>query len=325
MVFQKKSTYPFNKSVNFVKYMINNIDVMLCIIKMKRRSYNHFLVFVVFVMTFIYVVRVINFKNDRKSFKRSIEEEHHYCSIDNYFVNHKNEFKNLDMEIGAEDKSPQYKLIKEHVKDIGGYYVDIGSNRGDFTQSLLHFDPVAAVDTYDVIEKFVDRVRDRFNKYNVNAKHLAMTDGKSPDIIEIKGKASWKNDKTFFTGASSLVRNKEHNTVIASVKTSSIDNEYFKTNVNIDFLKIDTEGNDARVLHGAYHMLKSKRIGFIFFENNKMQLEIGDNLFKSIQFMNQFDYQCYLFGSKRSIHLNSLCENNYIFSSLMTLNIYCEP
>lgn len=296
---------------------------------MKRRHlslYNNFIVFAAFFLIFIYVLRIINF-NDKKIRKslNIIKEENNFCNMDNYFVNHKNEFKNLDMEIGAEDKSPQYKLIGEHVKTTGGYFVDIGTNRGDFTNSLLHFDRYANVDAYDVIKKFVDKVSTRFKDYNVFANHLAMTDGKSPDVIEIKGKASWKNDNSFFTGASSLVRNNEHNTVIERVKTSSIDNEYFETDVKIDFLKIDTEGNDARVLHGAEMMLQNKRIKFIFFENNKMQLAIGDNLFKTVQYMNRFAYECYLFGSKKSIQLNDLCENNDIFSTLMTLNIYCEP
>ncbi len=41
----------------------------------------------------------------------------------------------------------------------------------------------------------------------------------------------------------------------------------------IDVLKIDTEGADTWVLEGAQELLRQKRIGNVFFEENKSRME----------------------------------------------------
>lgn len=246
------------------------------------------------------------------------------CIKDDYFKLNKREFINLDMEKDNEKITPQYQLIKKVVDPNSSFFVDVGVNRGDFTNVLLKFAPNAKVDAFDVIQKFVDNVNLRFvDNGNVNVMHYAMTDGSDPGYVDIKGMSSWNNDASFHTGASILTRNKDHKTVLERVKTSTLDSFYFKKMKRINFLKIDTEGFDARVLHGANSLLKYHLVDFVFFENNKMQREIGDSLFKTVQFMDGHGYRCYLFGSKHSVFLNDLCETNDIFQSDITTNVYC--
>ena len=69
---------------------------------------------------------------------------------------------------------------------------------------------------------------------------------------------------------------------LIKVKTTTIDSYCKKNNVeSIDILKIDVQGNELKVLHGAKRMLKEKRVKLIFTEisiapNYKEQSEIDE-------------------------------------------------
>lgn len=286
----------------------------------ERKTIQIFIVVLVVVMIYLYKQK--NKSTDKRFFRESVFKTFR-CKEEDYFQKHVDEFRNLDME-NDKKVTPQYNLIRNEASLGTKYFVDIGVNRGDFTNVLLSFNPDAVVDCYDVIGKFVDNVKRRFTGKNVFGYHLAMTDGTGPGEIEIRGAGDWKSDKSYHTGASVLTRDKNHNVILETVKTSSLDNVYFETNVVIDFLKIDTEGFDARVLHGGEKMFRSRRIKFVFFEVNKMQLEIGDNLFDTTKFMQSLGYNCFLMGSKQSIYLNDLCRQSELFDSVVTLNAFCK-
>lgn len=93
----------------------------------------------------------------------------------------------------------------------------------------------------------------------------------------------------------------------------------------IDFLKVDTEGFDARVLHGAESLLRNHKLKFIFWESNVMQSQVGDTLYDTVQYLKSLGYASYLFGSEYSIPLNDKCKESALFASTDTANVYSTP
>ena len=79
----------------------------------------------------------------------------------------------------------------------------------------------------------------------------------------------------------------------------------------IHILKIDTEGNDARVLLGASELLESRRIDVLIFEYGFFWLGVADpavfNLENTVEFLASFGYVSYLLTDSHAIRLDGAC------------------
>ena len=63
----------------------------------------------------------------------------------------------------------------------------------------------------------------------------------------------------------------------------------------IDYLKIDTEGSEFKILRGAEKLLKEKKIFFIQFEYGLSELDDNIPSFQKISnFLRSFDYEEFL-------------------------------
>lgn len=80
-----------------------------------------------------------------------------------------------------------------------------------------------------------------------------------------------------------------------SVPTSTLDAELERRGItHVDFLKIDTEGFDYRVLKGAANALRSQQIGLVQFEYNTPWAFAGDTLFACRHFLVEAGYEVFL-------------------------------
>jgi hypothetical protein len=82
------------------------------------------------------------------------------------------------------------------------------------------------------------------------------------------------------------------NTTLVSLTT--LDEEFWNADVQIDYLKIDTEGYDLKVLLGAERLLTEGRIRFIQFEYNSQWLATGSTLRVAIDYLGQFGYEVFV-------------------------------
>jgi Methyltransferase FkbM domain len=79
------------------------------------------------------------------------------------------------------------------------------------------------------------------------------------------------------------------------VQMSTIDLELDRLGLGqVDFLKIDTEGYDLRVLVGAASRLQRGDIGVVQFEYNKPWREAGSTLAAAYQLLEKHGYSVYL-------------------------------
>jgi FkbM family methyltransferase len=89
----------------------------------------------------------------------------------------------------------------------------------------------------------------------------------------------------------------------------------------IDFLKIDAEGYDMRVIAGAKNLLEQQRIGALQFEYNRAWQLAGDTLYSAIQFLRGFGYDVYVLKRDGLYTLNyALYEEYFEYSNFVALS-----
>lgn len=96
----------------------------------------------------------------------------------------------------------------------------------------------------------------------------------------------------------------------------------------IDFLKIDVEGAEYKVLNGAGELLKEKRIKYLLFEVNKNIKDYGKSKKYVFDMLNKFGYRIYKFVDGKNNFIEKLENSDLLsdetrnyFASLKSLNI----
>mgnify|MGYP006155473023 CR=1 FL=1 len=99
----------------------------------------------------------------------------------------------------------------------------------------------------------------------------------------------YKQNKTF----SSL----ESVNQIYNVKTLSLDNYFFKKRISIDFCKIDTQGEEKKILIGMQKLLKKKKIKLLKIELQFKELykNCGSNYLDIINYLKSINYDLITF------------------------------
>jgi hypothetical protein len=82
------------------------------------------------------------------------------------------------------------------------------------------------------------------------------------------------------------------------VALTTVDVEVQKRSIAwLDFLKIDCEGYDLHVIHGAREVLSQQRVGIVQFEYNAPWAEAGSTLAAALRFLSDCNYDVYLLKS----------------------------
>jgi hypothetical protein len=81
------------------------------------------------------------------------------------------------------------------------------------------------------------------------------------------------------------------------VQVVSLDEMFLDLDFNVDFLKIDAEGYDLKVLKGAESLLRRRRIRFIQFEYIWYWLGVGSSLKEAIRFLEDVGFDLLLIRS----------------------------
>ena len=72
----------------------------------------------------------------------------------------------------------------------------------------------------------------------------------------------------------------------------------------VDFLKIDCEGFDFKVISGASEQLKAQQVGILQFEYNFMWIKAGSTLKAAFDFLLSCNYEVYLLNDKGLSHFD---------------------
>lgn len=162
------------------------------------------------------------------------------------------------------------KILPKLVQNVDPIFFDIGANEGDLTKLLNIKFPRAIIYSFEPLPKNFQRLT-QTKLPNVKYYNLAL--GAQKETLELYDRADL--DGSAHASLYKEVISEIHKKDLISVKVpiETLDNIAIQEGIEfIDYLKIDTEGNDLNVLRGASLMLEKKAIGCIHFEFNEMNI-----------------------------------------------------
>lgn len=165
--------------------------------------------------------------------------------------------------------------------------IDVGCNTGEFTEAVFDINPSIKVIAFDLHNDLSKILNNKFAKRDFSFKNIALSD---------------------FNGRANIIKNSNRDrkahlsrfnskNIEDSVQVNTLDfftNSF--TNMSIQILKIDTEGNDYKVLVGAKKTLK--KVDLVIFEIMYKTLEIGIYPDDFIKYLKQFNF-CYFYRSTK--------------------------
>jgi len=182
--------------------------------------------------------------------------------------------------------------------------IDVGCNVGEFSELVFNCNDRSIIHAFDLHENLSPILDKKFKKYHFDFSQIALSNysGKSGIV------SNAKNDrKAFITKKSNL----------KSIKVNKLDNILKKFNYSsVAVIKIDTEGNDYKVLLGAEKILRITDL--VIFEVMFKILEYGDTPQDAINFLKSLDFR-YFYRSTKYFGLVPI--SNIKPHEIMTQNI----
>lgn len=213
-------------------------------------------------------------------------------------------------------------ILKPNIKIDKPVFFDIGANNGQYSKILLDVFPDAHFflfepnsNTFKVLQNNMDSMNMNINIYNLG---LGEKEGKS--VIYTYEYDSASAHATLYKEVLIELRGQK-NVMELDSKIITLDG-FCKKNkiIHIDFIKIDTEGNELNVLKGAGAMLKNKTIDFIQFEFNEMNVYSRTFLKDFYDILTHYDF--YRLDSRKIIPLNKYNPFNeiFLFQNIVAVN-----
>jgi FkbM family methyltransferase len=153
-------------------------------------------------------------------------------------------------------------MIKDSVDCIASFlpddytFIDVGSNTGLLTKMILDIKPnYKSIHMFEPIPEYYDECVSKFDKYdNITINNIGIGDKKESLKIKID------NDNLGYN------KIEEDGSFDINLITFTEYAELNKIN-DVDFIKIDTEGYDIKVMQGMYEWLsKRTKLPYIYFE-----------------------------------------------------------
>mgnify|MGYP001220793098 CR=1 FL=1 len=201
---------------------------------------------------------------------------------------------------------------KKFLKSIFGkkkiFYIDIGTNEGNFLEYLSDIFKFKKIICFEPIYSLAKKLENNFNKKNIEINNLALSDKSSVRKFyeyKISSQSSLYKQNDIFKSLKSLEK-------ISKVKTITFD-QMFKKKSKIDFCKIDVQGEELKILKGMKNNLKSRNIKLIKIEIAFVERYLGvkSNFFDIIFYLVNFNY-----------HLISISKIKYKDDKILFMDAY---
>ena len=169
-------------------------------------------------------------------------------------------------------------------------FVDVGANKGEWTEYFLkRANANASGFLFEPSSEAFSFLERTFGDSGLNILNLAVGehDGK---VLFVEEPDCGRTSSVIETHASSDIAPRE-------VSICSLDSFFFNGDTMIDYLKIDAEGYDFKILLGAKKLLGEHRIRFVQFEYNMNWVGAGHSLKQAISYMADFGYDIFVIRS----------------------------
>jgi len=184
----------------------------------------------------------------------------------------------------------ELKIIKTVIKE-GDVVFDVGANVGNWSKNVLAVCPKVKIYAFEPIPSIYSLLMKKFNNYKFFAYNIAFSSCAGNKEFYFYPKDSAKSgfyDREILRNVCSLVPRK----IVVKVDTLSTFCE--RNNIiKIDFLKIDTEGEELHVLLGAKDLLEKNNISIIQFEYGGCYKDSGTTLREVYDLLSSFGYSLF--------------------------------
>lgn len=198
-----------------------------------------------------------------------------------------------------------------------GIVFDVGANVGEWSSTVLKYSPEAKLLVFEPIPHLFKNLCAVFKK-RAHVYKYAISHEEGERLFEYYPECSAVSGLYHRPALSHM---KEQKIV---VDTTTLDLFCEKHNVGkINFLKIDTEGNEWNVLRGASQLLQDKAIDMIQFEYGGTYPDAGITLAQVYEFLKFNGYEVYRIASNYLIHIPQWRDalENYQYSNYLAV---CE-
>ena len=213
-----------------------------------------------------------------------------------------------------------YLDIQFHFKDYNfALFFDIGANIGQTTDDIRNIFPDSEIWAFEPVKKTFEILKVNTNNKNVNCFQLGFGDKNFETEIFVKKDGSDSRMNSILNEENSNINSVEKE----KIKIETLDTFCKIHDINkIDYVKIDTEGYDLKVLKGSYELLNDQKISFVEVEvsmnpENTLHVKFEDVK----EYMESFDYRVYgIYDQKNEWKTNTpiLRRVNILFVSKTT-------
>jgi FkbM family methyltransferase len=184
------------------------------------------------------------------------------------------------------------ELIVRHFAPLCTTFSDVGANEGSWTQLWLEnsaSEPRGAL--FEPLPALFARLAERFSTQN----KLLLVNAAAGDA---PGTMPFFVDETFSETSSLVGVARNHDSKRIEVSVCTLDERLTQLGfTEVNFVKIDAEGFDGRVLRGAQSMLATGSIKVLQFEYNSTWMAAGSTLTETLAYLEGFGYEVFLIRS----------------------------
>lgn len=203
-------------------------------------------------------------------------------------------------------------LIKHFLKNKKNPVIfDVGANIGEYSEMAKKINPTSEIYAFEPHPVAFKKLQISANQYRYNNFQIALGDKNDSVIL-------YDHHENVGSGHASLYKEvieDLHKDIPSQFLVSMQTLDSFCTDrriSKIDFLKIDVEGNELRVLQGAQSLISQHRIDMIVFEFNEMNLVSRVFLYDFFKILPNYNFFRLLSDGIVEIQYSSLHEiSNY--------------
>ncbi len=163
------------------------------------------------------------------------------------------------------------RILPKHSPSV---VFDVGANIGNYTLELSKYNKCKIYCFEPVKETYKILLQNTSNLKEVTTEPLGMSNQIGEAIIYDDLSQSSSSKATLYADVISEFHSKDIKS--STISLSTIDDYCSKKNIDrISLLKIDTEGNEFKIIEGASTMISSGKIELIHFEFNAMNIASG--------------------------------------------------
>jgi len=190
-------------------------------------------------------------------------------------------------------RNGEYRFLRYYLKN-GMVVFDVGANIGEYTAYMLSVAPELKIHCFEPVSETFALLQQRHDRSpNVYLNNFGLSDVEDIGVMRIFGEAYGIN--SLYDRRSSVASQPAYSHYREQpVHLRTIDNYVAEKNItNIDFLKIDVEGHELKVLQGATKSLESGKISAIQFEYGSSFVDAQASLRSVYDLVTAYEFRLY--------------------------------